>query len=110
MKTGLQTDAGYFDQMKGAKLPKLRGTVKSAEPKRIVLALSDPNTEEVALEFETPVRAEPGAQLTFEGVAKSFTKEPFMLTMEAERGDVQGLSGAPAGRKPAASKAKPRRR
>jgi tetratricopeptide (TPR) repeat protein len=109
MKNGLLTDPAYFDQMKGAKLPKLHGKVVKAEPKRIVLALSDATTEEVALEFEAPVRAEPGATLTFEGVAKTFTKEPFMLTLDAEKADVEGLSAAPAA-KPAKAKAKPRRR
>lgn len=109
MKTGLLTDATYFDQMKGAKLPKLHGKVVKADPKRIVLALSDATTEEVTLEFEAPVRAEQGATLQFEGVAKAFTKEPFMLTLDAEKADVDGLSSAPAAKKPA-SRAKPRRR
>lgn len=110
MKTGLLTDATYFDQMKGAKLPKLRGKVVKAEPKRIVLALSDATTEEVALDFEAPVKAEEGATLSFEGVAKTFSKEPFLLTLDAEKADVQGLSSAPSAKKPGASKAKPRRR
>jgi hypothetical protein len=110
MKTGLQTDPAYFDQMKGAALPKLRGKVISAEPKSIVVALSDATTPEVTLEFDTPVRAETGATLQFVGIAKSFTKEPFMLTLEvADKSDVEGLSTAPA-KRAAPSKSKRRRR
>jgi hypothetical protein len=110
IKDGLINQAGYWDQMKDAALPKLRGKVVSSSPKSIVLALSDATTPEVTLTFETPVKADEGASLQFVGVAKTFTKEPFMLTLEvADKKDVEGLSSAPAARKPAASKAKRRR-
>lgn len=110
IKAGLLGDAAYFDQMKGAALPKLRGKVVSAEPKKIVLALSDATTPEVTLEFETPVKADEGATLQFVGVAKSFSKEPFMLTLDVlEKKDVEGLSAAPAAKKPAPAKSKRRR-
>jgi tetratricopeptide (TPR) repeat protein len=109
MKTGLTTDAAYFDQMKGAKLPKLKGTVLESKPKEIVLALSDATTPEVTLKFETPVKADVGSSLQFEGVGESFTKEPFMLVLTADKADVEGLAAAPA-KKAAPSKAKPRRR
>lgn len=109
IKEGLLSQDGYWDQMKDAALPKLRGKVVSSTPKSIVVALSDATTPEVTLTFETPVKAEEGATLQFVGVAKQFTKEPFMLTLEvAERKDVEGLSSAPA-KKPAPSKAKRRR-
>ena len=108
MKQGLTTQAGYFDEMKGAKLPRLKGTVVAAKPREVVLALSDKTTPEVTLEFESPVRADEGATLEFEAVAKSFTSEPFMLTLTAEKDDVSGLSAAPA-KKAAPSKAKRRR-
>ena len=65
-------------------------------PKEIVLALSDATTPEVTLKFETPVKADAGSSLQFEGVGESFTKEPFMLTLTAEKADVEGLSAAPA--------------
>lgn len=111
MKEGLMADATYFDQMKGLKLPKLKGVVVSADPKAVVVALSDATTPEVTLEFETPVKADMGATLEFEGVGKAFVKEPFMLTLTAEKEEVQGLSAAPAKKAaPAKSKAKPRRR
>jgi hypothetical protein len=113
LKTNLQGDAAFFDQMKDAEMPfKLQGTVVSAEPKKIVLAMSDKTTPEATLTFETPVKAEPGATLTFSKViAKSFTKEPFMLTLEVQdKKDVEGLSAAPAAKKPAPAKSKAKRR
>jgi tetratricopeptide (TPR) repeat protein len=107
LKQGLTTDENYWGNMEGTLLPRLKGTVVSANPKEIVLAMSDATTPEVTLEFEAPVRADEGSTLEFEAVAKSFTKEPFMLTLTAEKDKVSGLSTAPA-KKPARSK--PRRK
>jgi hypothetical protein len=112
LKTNLQGDAAFFDQMKDAEMPfELQGTVVSADPKKVVLAMSDKTTPEVALTFETPVKADPGSTITFSKViAKSFTKEPFMLTLEVQdKKDVKGLSAAPAAKKPAPAKSKRRR-
>jgi hypothetical protein len=83
--------------------------VVSAEAKKVVLALSDTTTPEVTLEFENPVKADPGTPVEFKGVAKDFVKEPFMLTLTAEKEDVSGLSAAPApkpAKRPAPRKAK----
>ena len=43
---------------------------------------------------------EPGSELEFEGVAKSFIKDPYMLTMSVEKDKLTGWTGknAPAGR------------
>jgi hypothetical protein len=109
-KNALQTDPATWDQMKGAKLDKLKGTVVSSTPKEVVLALSDATTPEVTLQFETPVKADNGTPVEFEAVAKEFTKEPFMLTMTADKADVTGVSAAPAAKKPAAPKRSPAKR
>jgi hypothetical protein len=96
----------YFDSgLKDAAAPRLRGTLVSHTAKSIVLALSDKTTPEVTLELETPIpgKAEPGTVLEFEGVAKSFTSAPFMLTMDVERSKIYGWPAAPA-KKPAGSK------
>ena len=74
------------------------------------MAISDATTPEVTLQFETPVKADTGSSIEFDGVAKEFTKEPFMLTMTAEKGDVTGLSAAPAPKKAAPAKRAPARR
>ena len=109
-KNALVTDAATWDQMKGAKLDPLKGTVVSSTPKEVVLALSDATTPEVTLQFDTPVKADTGSTVEFSAVAKEFTKEPFMLTMTAEKGDVTGLSAAAPAKKAAPAKRAPVRR
>ncbi|MBI3278507.1 MAG: hypothetical protein HYZ57_01545 [Acidobacteria bacterium] len=103
----------YFESnMKDAKLPEksLRGKVVSQtptrRPKEVQLALSDGTTPEVTLKFETPLpnNADPGTVIEFTGVAKSYTKEPFMVTFEAEKADISGWPAATAAKKPAARK------
>jgi len=54
---------------------------------------------------------DPGAELQFEGVAKSYTKQPFMLVLETEPNKIEGWTGknppkAPAGKSKAKTKAK----
>ena len=71
------------------------GTVLSSKPSdrphELVLALSDLKTPEVTLrlvdEFgQTALRKPlpPGTRVAFEGVVRTFTKEPFMLTFEVQ--------------------------
>jgi hypothetical protein len=92
----------YFDSsFKGALVPGgagglwyLAGTLLSAEPKEqprvLVLAISDRNTPEVTLRFKDSKWKDghitgpliPGSLIQFEGVAISFTKEPFMVTFD----------------------------
>jgi hypothetical protein len=102
----------YFDSsMKEAAIPRLRGWVVEQRPKELLVAISDKTTPEVTLEFDTPVTAkvEPGTELQFEGIGKSFTKEPFMVVMEVERKNVSGLPAAAPAKKPAARKPARRR-
>ena len=60
--------------------------------KSIVLALSDKTTPEVTLELETPLaaRRSPERCSSSKASAKSFTKEPFMLTMEIDKSKIYG--------------------
>ena len=58
-----------------------------------------------------PGKAEPGAEIEFEGVASGFTKEPFTVTFDVEGRDKIGgwpaaapARKAPAGKKKAAKK------
>jgi hypothetical protein len=97
----------YFDSsMKDAQIPALRGWLVEQRPKELVLAMTDKTTPEVTLVLETPMpgKAEPGTELTFEAVGKSFTKDPFMVTMEAEKGNIKGWPSAAPSKKPARSK------
>jgi tetratricopeptide (TPR) repeat protein len=108
IKTELTGDNGqaYFDSnMKGAKPPakSFRGKVVSATTKEIKLAMSDDTTPEATLRFDAPIpKVDPGTTLQFTGVADNYTKSPFMVVFDAEKGDVDGLpKAAPAKRAPA---------
>ena len=86
--------------VKGAALPggangitKFKGTLiqqkPALNPKELVVGITSPDTPEVTLKLETPLRgkADPGTVLQFEGVASAFTKDPFMLTFDVDSKD-----------------------
>jgi hypothetical protein len=102
----------YFESgLKDAAVPRLRGTVVSHTSKSIVLALSDKTTPQVTLELETPItgKAEPGTVIEFEGVGKTFTREPFMLTMDTERAKIYNWPAPTPAKRPAGGR-KPAKR
>jgi len=106
----LQKDGdSYFENMKGALLPGDPGKQKGFEkfkaklismspankPKTLVLALEKPDVSDVTLKFEEPLpgNMEPGAELEFEGVPDSYTKEPFMVTFTVTPDQLVGWTG-----------------
>jgi hypothetical protein len=104
LKQALTAPTGddYFNSgVKGALLPPadqppLKGFVISQEPARapktVVLGMTNSANPEVTIEFEEPLptRADPGTTIEFRGVAKAFTREPFMLTFDVERDNLTG--------------------
>jgi hypothetical protein len=109
IKEPLVKDGGdaYFEMnMKGTLLPggangvqKFKGKIVSMtpepKPKQIVLALEQPSVPDVTLELSEalPGKMEPGDELQFEGVAKAYTKQPFMLIFETESDKIVGWTG-----------------
>jgi len=65
------------------------------KPKQIVLALEQPNVPDVTLELSEalPGKMEPGEELQFEGVAKSYIRQPFMLVFETDPEKIAGWTG-----------------
>ena len=126
MRDALTADNGemYFESgVKGASLPpesvgkKLKGKLVSMKPalrpKELTLEI-EPGKPEVILKFENnlPGKAEVGTDIEFEGIAESFTKSPFTLTLTVEDKDkITGwpaAAAAPAGKKtPSAGKKAP---
>lgn len=121
LKTALTAPDGdkYFEMMKGTKVPTLKGRVLKLEPavkpKTIVLAMEDKTnnttTADATLKFEMPLagKVDEGTELTFEGVADSYTANPFMVVFTVEKEDLHGWTGKneapvhhPVHRKPAA--------
>lgn len=115
VKAILTADTGQakFDaDIKDSALPKFSGKIVSMtpalKPKTVVIAVEKDGVADCTLTFEAALagKMEPGETLTFEGIAKSFTKEPYMLTMEVEKDKIEGWTGknAPAAPRPQVKK------
>lgn len=101
LKAALTAPAGdtYFEtNMRDALVPRLKGklvaTSPAAKPKELVLAIEN-SAGDVTLKLDgaLPGKMEPGGEIEFEGIAKSFTKDPFMVTFETERTKLSGWTG-----------------
>jgi tetratricopeptide (TPR) repeat protein len=123
VKKELTAEGGeqYFqERVKQALLPgdavpgvtKFRGKLVAAKPprnpKELVLAISDATTPEVTLRLDEPMTgtAEPGTEIAFAGIAMEFTRDPFMLTFEVEKGQVEGWPAPTPKKAPAKKKGK----
>ena len=116
----------YFKtSVKDAAVPPMKGKVLSmkpaTKPKEIVVAVADATTPEITIIIadggSLPGTAEPGTEIEFEAVAKAFTKEPFMMTVEVESNKIKGwptpIPAATGGAKkaaPAVKKAIPKKK
>jgi hypothetical protein len=56
------------------------------------------------LDGALPGKMEPGGEIEFEGIAKSFSKDPFMVTFETDRTKLTGWTGRSEGLKKILSK------
>jgi tetratricopeptide (TPR) repeat protein len=93
----------YFMMMKGTEVPTLKGKVIKLEPavkpKTILLAMDDntnnTTTADATLKFEMPLggKVEEGTELSFEGVADSYTANPFMVVFIVEKDKLHGWTG-----------------
>jgi hypothetical protein len=104
--------ASYFEMgMKGAMLPPLKGKVVKLEPdvkpNTVVLALEDGTTADATLKFETPLagKVDLGTELSFEGVAESYTASPYMVVFNVDPDNLHGWTGKNAPRPPVHKKA-----
>jgi tetratricopeptide (TPR) repeat protein len=109
--------ANYFMMMKGSEVPTLKGKVIKLEPavkpKTILLAMEDKSnnttTADATLKFEMPLpgKVEEGTELSFEGVADTYTASPLMVVFNVDKEKLHGWTGknepAPVHRRPAAS-------
>jgi hypothetical protein len=65
----------------------------ATRPKEVVVGIEKANVADAKLTFKTalPGKMEPGEKIQFQGVAKEFSKEPFMITFEVdEKDDMNG--------------------
>jgi hypothetical protein len=115
VKALLTADTGQakFDaEIKDSALPKFSGKIVSMtpanRPKSVVIAVEKDGVADCTLTFEAalPGKMEAGETLTFEGIAKSFTASPYMLTMEVDKDKLEGWTGKNAPARPPAAKKK----
>lgn len=104
----------YFSgQLKDTAVPKLKGQVVEAKcrAKEILVAIPLPDAQgpqkaEITLKLDAPLSGKPAAGSEFQwdkGIATAFTKDPFMLTMDVEKANLEGLK-APACAAPTGAK------
>ena len=97
----------YFEsQMKDAAVPQLTGVLIEAKPachaKELLVSVPLPEAPrplhaEIRLKLDKPLagKPEPNAEFQWEGVPSAFTRDPFLLTMDAETSKLQGLNLTP---------------
>jgi hypothetical protein len=108
----------YFkSSLEGADVPKLKGTVVEGKPacrsKELMVSVPEPNQQGTApavimLKLDAPLTGKPEAgEIQWKGVPSAFSADPFLLTMDTEKANVQDLKTtpcAPAAAHPAAKK------
>lgn len=101
LKAALTAPSGdtYFEtNMKDALVPLLKGKLvamsPASKPKELVLAIEN-SAGDVTLKLDgaLPGKMEPGGEIEFTGIARSFTKDPFMVTFETEKAKLIGWTG-----------------
>jgi hypothetical protein len=101
IRDALKGDGGdaYFAQVKGSEIPPQDGPFKmfaakviSQSGKELVVNV-DNGGGDVTLRFENPLKGtvDPGTAFMFKGVVDSYVKEPYMLTLTADKEDIEGL-------------------
>ncbi len=111
IKTGLtgdNPDQFFESTVKDAALPggangvtKFKGKLIAAKPevrpKELIVAVEKPDVADCTIKLDEgqtlPGKMDPGGEIEFEGVAKAYTKEPYMLTLETEKDKISGWTG-----------------
>jgi hypothetical protein len=107
----------YFQsQLINTAVPQLRGTLVEAKPachsKELLVAVPVPGPDgaapstphaEITLKLDAPLSGKPelNSEFHWEGIPVEFTKDPFMLTMTAEKAKIEGLKVEPCAAAPA---------
>lgn len=111
----------YFEnELKDSGVPPMKGTLLEGRPacksKELLVAVPLPDqagnpVAEITLKLDTPLAGKPetGGTIQWTAVPKAFTKDPFMLTMEAEKAKVENLKTTPCAVAPA-KKAAPKKK
>ena len=115
VKTALsQADgAEYFENgLKGTAVPQLQGRLlgssPACRPRELIIGVPLPDSgdapePEITLKLTKPLGGKPeaGQDVRWQGVPSAFNQRPFMLTMDAEPGNIEGLKVVHCGAAPA---------
>ena len=98
--------AAYWEAMNGAGLPgdhngvtmfkgKLVSTTPDTKPKELTIAIAGEAADvKLVLTEPLPGKMDPGGEISFKGVAKEFSKDPYMITFEVQdAADIEGWTG-----------------
>jgi len=97
--TGPNGDTYFNDSVKEKALPTFKGKLVSMKPairpKEIVLAVEKPDVADLTVKLDEgqvlPGKMEPGADIEVaEGVGAAYTKDPYMLTITADKAKITG--------------------
>jgi hypothetical protein len=120
-RTALVTGTAAPDAIQGTDLPgtsipgvtKFKGKIVSmtpaiGRPKKLVLAVEKDGVADVTLLLDAPLpgKMDVGTEIGFSGLVKEVSKEPYMLTFEVEKANIEGWTAknAPAPPRPPKSK------
>jgi hypothetical protein len=107
IKGGLASAEGpaYFEnQLKNAAVPKLKGMVVEGKPacrsKELLVSVPEPDQQNaptvITLKLDAALTGKPTpGEIQWEGVPSAFTPDPFMLTMDTEKGKIDNLQVTP---------------
>jgi hypothetical protein len=124
VKEGLTGDsaATFWDSLNGAAFPggangvntlkvKIVSMKPEMRPKELVVGFQDTTAGDITLKLEEalPGKMDAGSEIEIKGVAKAYSKDPYMLTLEVDKDDmkdsIKGWTGKnPVGAKKAAPK------
>jgi tetratricopeptide (TPR) repeat protein len=99
---GPDGDKYFAETLRPAPLPKLKGSVIRCAPERkpteVGLGLSGGSAEEVVLMVHPalPFAAVTGTEIEFEGMADSYSRGPFRLTVKVDKEKITGWPQKPA--------------
>jgi hypothetical protein len=106
----------FNDQMKGADVPKLKGMLVEGKPacrsKELLVSVPEPDQQGTAaavitLKLDGPLAGKPEAgEIQWKGVPSAFSADPFMLTMDTEKAQIEELKTTPCAAAPARPAAK----
>jgi hypothetical protein len=109
IKAALSDNDGpaYFDsQLKGADVPKLKGVLIDAKPacksNTLLIAVPLPDAKEapvaeITLKLDPPLTGKPAlnTDVEWKGLPSAFTQAPFMLTIDTDKTQIDGLKVTP---------------